>query len=55
MLFFFFAAGLSAERFARLGVWHYHLEPTENSAEGGIDSAGLSLNINKHNAFFLMI
>lgn len=55
VLFFFFVAGLLAERFARLGVWHYHLEPTENSAEGGIDSAGLSFNINKHNAFFLMI
>jgi len=55
LCFFFFVAGLLAERFARLGVWHYHLEPTENSAEGGIDSAGLSFNINKHNAFFLMI
>ena len=38
----FRCCGFSAERFARLDVWHYHLEPTENSREDGLgDDAGL--------------
>lgn len=38
---FFYAVGLPAERFARLDVWHYHLDASENLGE--VEDTGLSL------------
>lgn len=32
-LFFFSSVGSPTEKYARMDVWHYHLEATENSEE----------------------
>ena len=31
--FFFSSVGSPTEKYARMDVWHYHLEATENSEE----------------------
>lgn len=53
VLFFVPCCGFPTEKYARMDVWHYHLESTENSED--LQGGGGGLNYSNKNTPYLML
>ena len=52
VFFFVPCCGFSTEKYARMDVWHYHLETMENGED--LQGGGGGLNYSNKNAVYLM-
>lgn len=53
LCFFVSCCGFPTEKYARMDVWHYHLETTENWED--LQGGGGGLNYSNKNAMYLMV